>query len=470
VLTDGSGDEGFIYFEQYCVKNVSYKTGDCVYVNTDKHHPCVARIDKIWTDAEGDLWFSGPWFVHPFETEHLPTRMFFVHELLMSSVQDISPMHSIVGKCAVLVLKDYVRCRPVGLAERDVYVTESRYNEVDKQIRKLKAIKKFSHSSQIDADEFYYFDEEIHPLRIPSPFLFHDLHALFGHPAHSQQPVIPGFVRFANEMLPVLKQTHSSLSFPELLQRIAQQWDSLQDALKRGYNEKSQYLIKSVELDEVVDETEDEIFACQCQWSGCKKTFSGPAELAAHCLSTAADSHIIIAKTTLNEFPCLWLGCSRAKRPFGQLARIVRHVKEVHLKSVTPADVSVASEPSSSSSGYQLGSQPTSENASTTQHILSSCGLVKRFVTPPAQQTVQHSNVYLKYVERLRSGASNPKNVCEGIGDSCISDRQMKDLKSQFLTAGLGSHKSVIDALWALRDTMMLDALKLTNDVEQQYY
>jgi hypothetical protein len=46
----------------------------------------------------------------------------------------------------------------------------------------------------------------------------------------------------------------------------------------------------------------------------------------------------------------------------------------------------------------------------------------------------------------------------------------MKDLKSQFLTAGLGSHKSVIDALWALRDTMMLDALKLTNDVEQQYY
>ena len=31
--------------------------------------------------------------------------------------------------------------RPVGVAERDVYVCEARYNEADKQIRKLKGLK-----------------------------------------------------------------------------------------------------------------------------------------------------------------------------------------------------------------------------------------------------------------------------------------------------------------------------------------
>ena len=36
--------------------------------------------------------------------------------------------------------------RPVGLAERDVYVTEARYNETDRQIRKLKGLKVSSFS------------------------------------------------------------------------------------------------------------------------------------------------------------------------------------------------------------------------------------------------------------------------------------------------------------------------------------
>lgn len=60
-------------------------------------------------------------------------------------------------------------------------------------------------------------------MQVPSPFLFRDLQSLFGLPAESQQSVVPGFVHFANEILPDLRQTLTSLSFPELLQRTAQQ-------------------------------------------------------------------------------------------------------------------------------------------------------------------------------------------------------------------------------------------------------
>ncbi|XP_062502927.1 protein polybromo-1-like isoform X2 [Corticium candelabrum] len=458
VHSDVGGDDGQVYYEQFYVNNMSYKTGDCVYVNTDKHHPFVARIDKIWTDTNGDPWFRGPWFVHPFETDHLPSRTFFIHELLLSSVHDTNPLHSVVGRCAVLVLKDYINCRPVGVAERDVYVCEARYNEADKQIRKLKGLKKFGHSIQVAADEFYYFDEDILPLRIPSPFLFRDLQTLFGLPAQSQPSAITGFVHFANEMLPVFRQTQPSLSFPELLQRTAQQWDGLDDVVKHNYNEKSSYMMEAVELEET-DESDNDEF--ECQWAGCHKSFYEPADFVAHILSTATDSHVILAKTGSSDYPCLWDGCFRVKRPFNQLSKIVRHIRDVHLKSMDLPESLLMSE-LYSSSGSHIVSQSTGTASTASQSALSDNGPVGRFVTPPQQQ-IQHSNVYLKYVEQLRTGRQKSSmNVCRREVEPILPDKQ---LELQFLGAGRGSHSSVIDAVWALRDAMMLDTLKLSNQL-----
>ena len=57
-----------------------------------------------------DPWFHGPWFVHPDEVEHLPTRMFYHNEVFQSNIQDTNPMRSVIGRCAVLTLRDYCRC------------------------------------------------------------------------------------------------------------------------------------------------------------------------------------------------------------------------------------------------------------------------------------------------------------------------------------------------------------------------
>ena len=58
-----------------------------------------------------DPWFRGPWFVRPEEVSHLPTRMFLHKELFMSNIQDTNPMRSIIGKCAVLFVNDYSKCK-----------------------------------------------------------------------------------------------------------------------------------------------------------------------------------------------------------------------------------------------------------------------------------------------------------------------------------------------------------------------
>lgn len=56
-------------------------------------------------------YFYGPWFVRPVEVEHAPTRLFFKREVFLSSIEDTNPMHSIMGKCSVQHIKEYLSCK-----------------------------------------------------------------------------------------------------------------------------------------------------------------------------------------------------------------------------------------------------------------------------------------------------------------------------------------------------------------------
>ena len=91
--------------------------------------------------CSGDPYFHGPWFVRPSEVDHPASRMFCKQELLMSSIHDTNPMRSIQGRCAILDMQTYVKGRITEISETDVFVCESRYNEADKLIRRLKGLK-----------------------------------------------------------------------------------------------------------------------------------------------------------------------------------------------------------------------------------------------------------------------------------------------------------------------------------------
>ncbi|XP_060017602.1 protein polybromo-1 isoform X13 [Lagenorhynchus albirostris] len=147
-----NGEPGCHYFEQLRYNDMWLKVGDCVFI---KSHglvrPRVGRIEKVWV-RDGAAYFYGPIFIHPEETEHEPTKMFYKKEVFLSNLEETCPMTCILGKCAVLSFKDFLSCRPTEIPENDILLCESRYNESDKQMKKFKGLKRFSLSAKVKTD------------------------------------------------------------------------------------------------------------------------------------------------------------------------------------------------------------------------------------------------------------------------------------------------------------------------------
>ena len=45
--------------------------------------------------CSGDMYFHGPWYVHPSDVDHAPNRLFYKNEVFKSSIEDANPVLSI---------------------------------------------------------------------------------------------------------------------------------------------------------------------------------------------------------------------------------------------------------------------------------------------------------------------------------------------------------------------------------------
>ncbi|XP_036370884.1 protein polybromo-1 isoform X2 [Octopus sinensis] len=163
---------GSVYYEQYNTPSGCYKLGDCVHIKSTEEKPFIARIDKIWVTAGGNIFFYGPLFVRPSDVEHSPTRMFYCREVFYSCKETSFPAMTVIGRCAVLHIKDYCSYRITEVPEQNVYICESKYLETERSIRKLaKGLKKYSLSPKVTDDELYFFKKHIVPQKEPSPLL-----------------------------------------------------------------------------------------------------------------------------------------------------------------------------------------------------------------------------------------------------------------------------------------------------------
>ncbi|XP_063578146.1 protein polybromo-1 isoform X40 [Pongo abelii] len=289
-----NGEPGCHYFEQLHYNDMWLKVGDCVFI---KSHglvrPRVGRIEKVWV-RDGAAYFYGPIFIHPEETEHEPTKMFYKKEVFLSNLEETCPMTCILGKCAVLSFKDFLSCRPTEIPENDILLCESRYNESDKQMKKFKGLKRFSLSAKVVDDEIYYFRKPIIPQKEPSPLLekkIQLLEAKFAEleggdddieemgeedsevieppslpqlqtPLASELDLMPytppqstpksakgsakkegskrkinmsGYILFSSEMRAVIKAQHPDYSFGELSRLVGTEWRNLETAKKAEY-------------------------------------------------------------------------------------------------------------------------------------------------------------------------------------------------------------------------------------------
>ncbi|XP_061202947.1 protein polybromo-1 isoform X5 [Neopsephotus bourkii] len=486
-----NGEPGCHYFEQLCYNDMWLKVGDCVFI---KSHglvrPRVGRIEKMWV-RDGAAYFFGPIFIHPEETEHEPTKMFYKKEVFLSNLEETCPMTCILGKCVVLSFKDFLSCRPTEISENDVFLCESRYNESDKQMKKFKGLKRFSLSAKVVDDEIYYFRKPIVPQKEPSPLLekkIQQLEAKFAEleggdedmeetgeeegdmtetpsmpqlqaPLTSELDIMPytppqstpksvkgstkkegskrkinmsGYILFSSEMRAVIKAQHPDYSFGELSRLVGTEWRNLEATKKAEYEGMiSGYPPVLPPLQGPVDGIVS-MGSMQPLHPGVPPPHQLPPGMPG---IPGIPPPGVIGQ---NVSPMVGTPAPGAS-PFGQPIGILG----------PPGQQAPPPYPGQSPASQPVMQQPTTP----------------MFVSPPPKtQRLLHSEAYLKYIEGLSAESNSISKWDQTLAarrrDVHLSKEQESRLPSHWLKSK-GAHTTMADALWRLRDLMLRDTLNI---------
>uniref|UniRef100_A0A8C7C4L5 Protein polybromo-1 n=1 Tax=Oncorhynchus kisutch TaxID=8019 RepID=A0A8C7C4L5_ONCKI len=464
ILDMTNGEPGCQYYEQLCYNDTWLKVGDCIYIRSHglvRHR--VGRIEKMWM-RDGAAYFFGPIFIHPEETEHEPTRMFYKKEVFLSNLEESCPMTCIIGKCAVSSFKEYLSCRPTEVPEDDVLLCESRYIESDKQMKKFKGLKRFSLSGKVVEDEIYYFRKLIVPQKEPSPLLDRKIAVLeakfadmtdeeledlgeddgeLGDTSIPQlqspmagsdmdMPYTPpqstpksmkgmskkegskrkinmsGYILFSSEMRAVIKAQHPDFSFGELSRLVGTEWRNLESPKKAEYEERAA---------KVAEQQERERAAQQLAFPRAGTPVGG--------MHPPGDT---------------W-SCNKKLYLF--------HFFITNLYSSTMIGLGQQAPPP-----YPGQGQPALQQPSTPIFV----------APPPKPQRLLHSEAYLKYIEGLNAESSTISKWDQTLSarkkDVRLTKEQESRLPSHWLKSK-GAHSTMADALWRLRDLMLRDTMNI---------
>ncbi|XP_042563731.1 protein polybromo-1 isoform X7 [Clupea harengus] len=477
-----NGETGCQYFEQLCYNDSWMKVGDCVYIRSHglvRHR--VGRIERMWV-RDGAAYFFGPIFIHPEETEHEPTKMFYKKEVFLSNLEESCPMTCITGKCAVSSFKDYLSCRPTEVPEEDVLLCESRYIESEKQMKKFKGLKRFSLSAKVVEDEIYYFRKLIVPQKEPSPLLdkkIEELEAKFADmtdeeledlgdddgdtsdaqsmpqhqtPLASDMDMMPytppqstpksikgmskkegskrkinmsGYILFSSEMRAVIKARHPDFSFGELSRLVGTEWRNLEAKKKAEYEERAAKVAEQQERER----------AAQQQNSPRAGTPVG-----AHMGVVAPPTPLGMLNPSMTPASGLngMNGNPGAGNHYGTQ---MGHAGQGH-HAPPPYP------------GQGQGGQPAIQQPTTPIFV----------APPPKPQRILHSEAYLKYIEGLNAESSTVSKWDQTLSarrkDIRLTKEQESRLPSHWLKSK-GAHTTMADALWRLRDLMLRDTLNI---------
>ncbi|XP_067854704.1 protein polybromo-1 isoform X7 [Heptranchias perlo] len=485
-----NGEPGCQYYEQLHYNDLWLKVGDCVFI---KSHglvqPRVGRIEKMWVRG-GAAYFFGPIFIHPEETEHEPTKMFYKKEVFLSNVEETCTMTCVLGKCSVLSFKDYLSCRPTEVNENDVYICESRYNETDKQMKRFKGLKRFSLSAKILDDEVYYFRKLIVPHKEPSPLLDKKIQELemkfaeFEEPSEdheegieeeaetAEQPSVPqlqtpvasemeiapytppqstpksakgtkqkegkrktnpsGYILFSSEMRAVIKAKHPDFSFGELSRLVGTEWRNLE-------------AVKKAEYEGMIGGYPQGMPPLQ-----------GPLDGMAS-LGSMQPLHPGVPPP-----PHLPPGI----QPLGVIGQSVTTMvggSPTMTTTGTPYGQQIGIHPNLGPQGQQA--PPPYPTQVAAQQAIQQQPSTPMFVAPPPKtQRLLHSEAYLRYIEGLSADSNTVSKWDQALSarrqDVHLTKEQESRLPSHWLKSK-GAHTTMVDALWRLRDIMLRDTLNI---------
>ncbi|XP_073430417.1 protein polybromo-1 isoform X7 [Dendrobates tinctorius] len=494
-----NGEPGCYYYEQLRYNDMWLKVGDCVFI---KSHglvrPRVGRIEKMWL-RDGAAYFFGPIFIHPEETIHEPTKMFYKKEVFLSNLEEACPMTCILGKCAVLSFKDFLSCRPTEIPENDVLLCESRYNESDKQMKRFKGLKRFSLSAKVVDDEIYYFRKPIVPQKEPSPLLekkIQDLEAKFAelegadddiddigdddtdmmdastnpllqptivgeldpmqYPPQQSTPKsgknsskkeggkrkinMSGYILFSSEMRAVIKAQHPDYSFGELSRLVGTEWRNLEATKKADYEERAA---------KVAEQQERERAAQQQQQQQQQQNSSPRAGTPVGALMGVVPPPTPMGMLNPQMTPTSGVLAQGVSTMVGSPAAGNNPYNQQMSLLIQPGQQAPPPYPGQAQSSQPVMQQPTTPI----------------FVAPPPRtQRLLHSEAYLKYIEGLTAESNCISKWDQTLSarrrDVHLSKEQESRLPSHWLKSK-GAHTTMANALWRLRDLMLRDTLNI---------
>ena len=152
-----------------------WKVGDWIHIQNpnDVTKPIVAQIYRTWQDTDGEKWINACWYYRPEQTIHQHEKHFFPNEVVKTGQYRDHRVDEIVDRCFVMFTTRYSRGRPRGLAaDKEVYVCDSRYNELKHKLNKIKTWASCLPDEVRDKDyEMDLFDGIKKVRKIPSPIL-----------------------------------------------------------------------------------------------------------------------------------------------------------------------------------------------------------------------------------------------------------------------------------------------------------
>uniref|UniRef100_A0A4W6D6R8 Protein polybromo-1 n=1 Tax=Lates calcarifer TaxID=8187 RepID=A0A4W6D6R8_LATCA len=508
-----SGAEpGCQYYEQLRYNNMWFKVGDCVYIQSHGlSKPRVARIEKLWVQ-NGTTFFFGPIFIHPEETEHEPTKMFYKREVFLSNLEETLPMTCVIGKCMVSSFKDYLSCRPTEVPEEDLLLCESRYIETEKQMKKFKGLKRFSYSAKVVEDEIFYFRKLIVPQKEASPFLDKKIDELevkladmedadddmedmdeeeeapetpsmpqMQTPLTSDMDIMPytpsqstpkvkglskkegakrkinmsGYILFSSEMRAVIKARHPDYSFGELSRLVGTEWRNLEAPKKAEYEERAAKIVEQQERERPPQKQASPRAGMMGAYGPPYMSMQGPHEgllsVATMPPHPAGGPHL--PPHHLQQGMPGYPGMPHQ----GMMGAGMNGM------AGSPAPGNFMQQPGMFSPGQhapppypgqgQLG-QPSHLQPTTPMFV----------APPPKTQRVLHSEAYLKYIEGLNSESTTVSKWDQTLKaqrrDAHLTKEQESRLPAHWLKSK-GAHTTMADALWRLRDLMLRDSLNI---------
>merc|ERR1712142_68312 len=404
-------DDGLVYWEQYTIPGpITLRRGDHVLVRGENNRNMVAQIDTMWTGQDNMAYFHGPWFVTPVEIPSQIGRTFYKAEAFLSSISDSNPLLSVVGKCSVLDMSDYCTMRPTQHSENDVYCCESLFDEGKRLIMPLNCgLKKYQLSAAVQQDEVYIFKRTITPEKESLP------------------PPTPRTISS-----PMLDNEDSMDAPPSV--------GSVESA--------SPAPIK-------------------------KKKFDRKKLVTAYILFSAD-----VRKITMEENPGVQFGeISRIvaerwrqmtdadKQVYAERAKKVNEEKEKEEARKEAERIRMEEERKRVQPPPAPSPGPVNAPPSPLARARNESGGLKSeplfHSVPPRPQRLLHSEAYIKYIEGLNKDSRSMCNWDRQLNASqeIVRPPDESKLPVSWLAGNTGDHATSMDALWALRDFMLQEAL-----------